>query len=72
LAQEVKNLKEHPLVVTKTKLDIKIDTIYTESDTIYISEHNDSIYKLKWHIQEPNNYYAIYGQTHVYNDFSNF
>lgn len=67
---EIKNLKDHPLVVTKTEVKFKTDTIYMQSDTII--NVNDSIKSLHWHSVEPNHYYTITGQTDVHTDFSSF
>ena len=69
LAQELKSLKDNPLVITQTKMHTKIDTVYAQSDTII---HGDSIYNLKWHIDEPKGYYAVTGGTDVRKDFSSF
>ena len=69
LAQELKSLKDNPLVITQTKMHTKIDTVYAQSDTII---HGDSIYNLKWHIDEPKGYYAVIGGTDVRKDFSSF
>lgn len=69
LSEEVKNLKDNPIVVTKTQLKIQIDTLIAKSDTII---KQDSIYKLNWSLTEPNNYYSLNGFTKVKNDFSTF
>lgn len=35
LYDEIKNLKDNPLVITKTKFTLRTDTIHTKSDTVY-------------------------------------
>lgn len=69
LANELKKLKDNPIVITKTSMQVKIDTIFAKSDTII---KRDSIYNLAWHATEPNDYYHISGETNVHNDFSKF
>ena len=74
LAAEVKKLKDNPIVVTQTKIKVKVDTVKAVSDTVYLSDNfaQDSTYNLKWHIDEPNNYYKVDGFTFVKSDFSTF
>lgn len=69
LAEELKKLKDNPIVITKTKVKVYVDTIYAESDTII---QQDTIYDLHWHYLEPNNYFSMNGLTKVRNDFSSF
>lgn len=69
LAEELKKLKDNPIVITKTKVKVYVDTIYAESDTII---QQDTIYDLHWHFIEPNNYFSMNGLTRVKNDFSSF
>lgn len=69
LANEVKNLKDNPLVVTKTETKVRIEKVYAKSDTII---NGDSIYNLQWHIDEPKGYYTVNGITDVRKDFSSF
>lgn len=69
LAEELKKLKDNPIVITKTKVKVYVDTIYAESDTII---QQDTIYDLHWHFMEPNNYFSMNGLTRVKNDFSSF
>lgn len=69
LAEELKKLKDNPIVITKTKVKVYVDTIYTQADTII---QKDSIYDLHWHYLEPNNYFSLNGLTKVKNDFSSF
>ena len=68
LSEELKNLKAHPIVITKVKTKVKIKEIYIKSDSII---DNDSIKTLYWS-QEENGYFAIAGNTQVKNDFSWF
>ena len=74
LSVEVNKLKDNPLVVTNTKLQVKIDTVKAKSDTIikYIDNDKDTLYNLSWHVQEPKNYFNINGLTNVKSDFSMF
>lgn len=67
LSEELKSLKEHPLVITKTKVEVRVDTVYTSSDSII---KRDEEHKLVWHYDEP--YFSIAGNTYVKNDFSSF
>ena len=69
LANEVKNLKDNPVVVTKTQVEVRIDTIQAESVEI---TKNDSTYDLRWRAMEPSGYYDISGKTNVHSDFSSF
>lgn len=69
LAEELKKLKDNPIVITKTKVKFKVDTIYAFSDTII---KQDTIYDLHWHYIEPNNYFSLIGLTKVKDDFSSF
>ena len=70
LYNEIKSLKDNPVIVTKTQVVVETDTIYTKSDSIqYVS---DSLKTLYWHQNHPEGYYNIAGNTQVYTDFSNF
>lgn len=66
LYAEIKNLKDNPIVITKTELVVKVDTVmmdntgvdeYTKEDTTY--------YDLKWNKQDPQGFYDIAGFTTV-------
>ena len=70
LYDEIKNLKENPIVVTKTNIVVKTDTVYMSSDTIIAP--NDTLRELYWSANEQNGYYSIKGQTNVRTDFSSF
>ena len=70
LSNEINKLKDNPVVVTKTELKVKLDTVLAKSDTIII-QPKDSLYKLKWSKYD-NQYYCIEGQTNVKSDFSRF
>lgn len=67
LADEVKNLKENPVVVTKTVIRAFIDTVYMDKDTI---AKVDSIYKLHWYLDH--RYYNIDGITIVDENMKDF
>ena len=69
LYAEIKNLKDHPIIVTKTKIEFKTDTVYMKSDSIV----SDSVYNnLYWSAEEPNGYYDISGLTRVHSGFEDF
>lgn len=70
LYDEIKNLKDNPIVVTKTNIVVKTDTVYMTSDSIIAP--NDTLRELYWSVNEQNGYYAIKGQTNVRTDFSSF
>ena len=69
LANEVKKLKDNPIVVTQEVIKFKVDTIYAESVKI---EKGDSINNLYWHLKDPDNYFTLSGNTFVKHDFSDF
>lgn len=69
LAIEVQHLKDNPIVVTKTDVQVRIDTVKAESIEI---AQNDSTYDLRWRAVEPNGYYDLSGTTNVHSDFSQF
>lgn len=69
LYTEIDNLKEHPIIVTKTEIEFKTDTIYMKSDSIV----SDSVYNnLYWSAKEANGYYDISGLTRVHSGFEDF
>ena len=69
LYAEINNLKDHPIIVTKTKIEFKTDTIYMKSDSIV----SDSVYNnLYWSAKEANGYYDISGLTRVHREFEDF
>ena len=70
LYDEIKNLKDNPIVVTKTNIVVKTDTVYMTSDSIIAP--NDTLRELHWSANEQNGYYVIKGQTNVRTDFSSF
>ena len=66
---EINNLKDHPIIVTKTEIEFKTDTIYMKSDSIV----SDSVYNnLYWSAKEVNGYYDISGLTRVHRGFEDF
>lgn len=70
LYAEIKNLKNtKPIVVTKTKTQFKVDTIYAVADTIFVTSASNQL--LKWHAQHLP-YYSLKGETKVAKDFSEF
>jgi len=81
LADEMKKLKDNPVVITKTKVVTKIVEVPMNSDSIGNSTaHHDtdsagtttSYKSLYWSRQETNNYYSISGRTDVRTDFGKF
>ena len=62
LYKEVKNLKDNPVVVTKTVYKIKVDSIYATTDsTSYEIEKGDSIYKSDFSYKD--NWLGLNGYT---------
>lgn len=46
LYDEVKNLKDNPIIVTKTKIKYRVDTVRMNSDTVFVyNDGNDLIYR---------------------------
>jgi FtsZ-binding cell division protein ZapB len=46
LYQEVKSLKDNPVVITKTEVVYQVDSVKMDSDTVYVYvDNNDTIYK---------------------------
>ena len=73
LYEEVKNLKDNPIVIVKTKTEFKKDTVYTQKDSINPVYHNDSLYyNLCWSANQEKQYYSFNGITKVKYDFSDF
>ena len=56
LYDEIKNLKENPIVVTKTNIVVNTDTVYMTSDSII--SPNDTLRELYWSANEQNGYYV--------------
>lgn len=69
LSEELRNLKAHPIVITKVKTKVKIKEVYIKSDSIV---DKDSIKTLYWSQQEENGFFSIAGNTQVKKDFSWF
>lgn len=74
LYEEIKNLKDNPVVVTKVVTQTIIKEIPAKSDSTV--EHKDSANvvwkKLYWSAQHPDNFYSLNGNTDVKSDFSTF
>jgi FtsZ-binding cell division protein ZapB len=46
LYDEVKNLKDNPIIVTKTQIEYRVDTVRMNSDTVFVyNDGNDLIYR---------------------------
>ena len=72
LSVEYNKLKDNPIVITKTDLQIQIDTIKMKSDTIVKTiTQKDTVYNLSWSSSD-NKYYNINGVTNVKYDFTSF
>ena len=69
LYNELKNLKENPIIITKYNTKIKIDSINTVSNSI--AKIDTTTYKLNWSAPK-NNWYSFNGETSVKKDFSKF
>ena len=71
LYEEIKNLKDNPIIVTKTKIEFKTDTVYANSDSI--QEHpGDTVRTLYWSYRNDGGYFSFNGMTDVHTDFSEF
>lgn len=72
LSVEYNKLKDNPIIITKTDLEIQIDTIKMKSDTIVKTIiQKDTVYNLNWSSTD-NKYYSINGYTNVKSDFTSF
>ena len=72
LADEVRNLKDHPITITKIKQYFHTDTIYADADSIVVADTDSTQRQLHWHSTHPDYYYSISGITDVASDFSRF
>lgn len=74
LYDEVKNLKDNPLVVTKVVTKTIIKEVQAKSDSIGQSKDSlDNVWKnLYWSAVQEKNYYSITGRTDVLSNFSQF
>lgn len=75
LYQEIKNLRENPVVVTKIKTKFKVDTLLLETEhTVTPDPENPSLtqHNFNWHYSHPDNYYAIDGLSTVSSDFNSY
>ena len=74
LYDEIKNLKDNPVVVTKIVTQTVIKEITAQSDSTI--EHKDStnvVWKnLYWSAKHPQGFYTLNGNTDVRSDFSSF
>lgn len=62
LAQEVKNLKDHPIIITNTVTEFRVDTVPMSSGDI--SKLDVNLYKLPFKSEE-NTFYALEGAAYV-------
>ena len=73
LYDEVKNLKDNPVVIVKTKTEFKKDTVFANTDSIQPVYQNDSLYyNLHWSVNQEKQYYSFNGTTKVKYDFTDF
>ncbi len=74
LYDEIKNLKDNPLVVTKVVTKYEIKEVATNSDSIkQTTDSLNNVWKnLYWSANEDNGYYSISGHTDVVSNFSKF
>ena len=75
LYQEVKNLKDNPLVVTKVVTQTIIKEIPAQSDSMTTTKDSvtyDVWKNLYWSAKEKNDYYYIAGHTDVLTSFKSF
>ena len=74
LYDEIKNLKDNPIVVTKVVTQTIIKEVQAQSDSTV--EHKDSanvVWKnLYWSAKQPDGFYVLNGHTDVKSDFSTF
>ena len=70
LSDELKSLKDNPLVITKTKVEVRVDTLYTRSDSLMAPSEEE--HRLYWHYADGGDYFTLAGNTLVRNDFSSF
>ncbi len=69
LKNEVKNLKEHPVLITKTKIEFVHDTVKAISDSITLGI--DSCHRLHWSYND-STYYSLNGVTDVEPNYESF
>jgi hypothetical protein len=71
LYNEVKNMKDNPVVVSNTKIVFRTnERLIAKSDSIVPA--SDTVKSLFWSLNEKNGYYSMKGQTDVKTDFSHF
>lgn len=70
LYDEIKNLREHPLIVTKTVVEYRKDTTELNND---IEKVDSTYHNINWSLRESyneKNFFDISGYSRVKNDFS--
>ena len=76
LSDELKKLKDNPLIITKVDTEFKVDTLVMESEKIVekyiVQEDSVKVYDLHWNYNKEPEYFTICGTTLVHNDFSEF
>lgn len=66
LYNEIKSLKDNPVIITKTKLQVKLDTVYMENKSVDEYSKNDTtFYDLNWSTVHPQGFYKVSGTTTV-------
>lgn len=74
LMDEIKNLKDHPVVITKIKTDFRVDTVMLETTHEVVPSHDTipEIHFFNWRFLHPENYYSINGHSSISSDFINY
>lgn len=68
LSEELKKLKDHPILITKTNTKIQVDTFFVKVESEQLL---DSIHQWVWS-NDTSKFFLVKGQTKVKDDFSEF
>ena len=74
LYNEVKNLKDNPLVITKTDLQTVIKEVAAKNDTVYVHDTDTQgvkNYTYEWSVKD-SVWYSVKGISEIKSDFSSF
>lgn len=74
LKEEIKNLKDHPVIITKIKTDFRVDTVLLETVHEIIPRHDTvpETHIFNWGFSHPENYYSLNGHSSISSDFRNY
>jgi uncharacterized small protein (DUF1192 family) len=72
LYQEIKSLKETPVVVSKVETVFKVDTVKLETTHTIIETDSIPDHQYNWSFNHPDNYYALSGKSLISGDFNTF